>query len=421
MYIKKTKLLLITAEESNIEELKRKAKSLEIINHFAQSMLKVDSVHDAVWMVAKEVISKLGYLDCIIYLREGNQLKQKAAFGPKNPKEEEIKDPIVLEIGEGITGFVAKSGIGEIIKDTSKDPRYTLDDEMRYSEIAVPIISQNEVIGVIDSEHPEKSFFSEEDLEILTTIASMLSTKIDQARALEEIRNHKKELQKEVAARTLELNETIIKLKTLNDEIRQSSKVKETLLKEIHHRVKNNLQIVTSLMNLHSYNTESEEAKEVFSDCKNRVKSMSLIHEQLYGEGDLTRIDAKNYIIEIGQELLISYNIANEINIEYELENIDFDINISVPFGLILNEILVNALKYAFPDEKGLIIIRLNQSNKQVTLEVADNGIGFDPNQIREGSLGLELIETLTEQINGKFELESGDSGTTCKLKFEIY
>lgn len=142
---------------------------------------------EVLWDVAKNCISRLSLTDCVIYLVDADRqvLVQRAAYGTKNPQDFDIYHPIEIPVGEGIVGNVARSGMPEIISDTSRDARYIADDEVRLSEIAVPLEDQGQVIGVIDSEHPEKNFFSEEHLSILKTIAALCSNKIVKARAEE--------------------------------------------------------------------------------------------------------------------------------------------------------------------------------------------------------------------------------------------
>ena len=169
-------------------------------------LMRATTVQESAWSVAKYAIGKLGYVDCIIYLiNDDGELYQSAAHGNKNPTAQDILNPIKLKIGEGICGYVAQSGIGEVIGDTSKDARYQVDDKNRSSEIAVPVLSDGVVIGIIDSEHPDKDYFSDHDLDILNTIASMLSVKISQAKAIEELANHKASLELRVEERTKEL------------------------------------------------------------------------------------------------------------------------------------------------------------------------------------------------------------------------
>ena len=149
------------------------------INYFATSLVDQNTVDEVLWDVTKNCISRLKFVDCVIYIvdEKSRTLLQRAAYGPKNPRSYEIFQPIVIPIGKGIVGSVAKSGKAEIIRDTTKDKRYIKDDEVRLSEITVPIISDGKVIGIIDAEHPEKNFFKPRHLRILTKIAAHCAVK----------------------------------------------------------------------------------------------------------------------------------------------------------------------------------------------------------------------------------------------------
>lgn len=196
------------------------------INLFAQNLFKANSVNEVLWGVAKDCIAKLSFEDCVIYLvdEEKKWLIQKAAHGPKNPIDFDIHNPITIPMGKGIVGTVAKTGIAEIISDTSIDDRYILDDNMRLSEIAVPIKLNDEVIGVIDSEHSEKNFYTEKHLRILNTISKLVANRIDKLREQEE----KEKLQDDI----IEINRTLeeqVRIKTkenifLNQEIQDKEK-----------------------------------------------------------------------------------------------------------------------------------------------------------------------------------------------------
>jgi PAS domain S-box-containing protein len=188
----------ITKMRQNEEELiqlsatlHQKADFLTSINEFAVSIMDKHTTDEVVWEVTQKLIKNLGFEDCIIYLFDDTKthLVQRAAYGNKNPNGRTIKDPIVITVGDGITGSVAKSGKAALIPDTSKDPRYIIDDKIRYSELAVPIIADGEVIGVIDSEHSEKNFYNEEHLEFVTTIAGLISNKIKNTMLLERQRD----------------------------------------------------------------------------------------------------------------------------------------------------------------------------------------------------------------------------------------
>lgn len=158
------------------------------INYFVSDLYKENTIDDILWGIAQKSISQLNFVDCIIYLLDEQRqvLIQKAAWGPKTTQKGVIINPIEIPVGKGIVGTVAKTGIAEIIGDTSKDDRYILDDEFRLSEITVPILFEGKVIGIIDSEHPQANFFSKKHLLILSTIASLCAIKIQQLKEQQE-------------------------------------------------------------------------------------------------------------------------------------------------------------------------------------------------------------------------------------------
>lgn len=171
--------------------IRMQAEQLETeqaINYFASSMYDQQRIDNILWDVVKNCIGRLKFEDCVIYVvdESRNVLVQKAAHGPKSPRSYEISQPIEIPVGKGIVGSVAASGIAEIIPDTSADERYIVDDQRRYSEIAVPMVSDGRVLGVIDCEHSHKRFFTQRHLSILTTIASLCANKIVRAKAEEE-------------------------------------------------------------------------------------------------------------------------------------------------------------------------------------------------------------------------------------------
>ncbi|MBL7941412.1 MAG: GAF domain-containing protein [Flavobacteriales bacterium] len=164
----------------------------QAIREFASAIVTVDNLEEVLWLLMHSCIARVGFTDAVVYLynQERGVLVQKAAFGPKNPRPFEILNPLEIAIGQGIVGTVAEQLKGEIIADTRKDPRYIRDDQMRLSEIAVPVTYKGELIGVIDSEHPEAGFFSESHLRLLETLGSMCAGKIAKLRALEDSRKY---------------------------------------------------------------------------------------------------------------------------------------------------------------------------------------------------------------------------------------
>lgn len=198
------------ALERRVRELEAKARSLDVVNRLAASLLQPQTdVNDILWDVAQGTVAHLGLEDCVIYLfdEQREHLVQRAAFGPKNPREREILAPIRIKPGTGIVGTVALTGVAEIISDTRKDSRYIQDDEQRLSELALPILSHGQVIGVLDSEHSQEGFFTEEHLHILTTVASMMAARVTEAQLDAQLRDANRLLEARIAERTRELSE----------------------------------------------------------------------------------------------------------------------------------------------------------------------------------------------------------------------
>ncbi len=186
-FIKRREILIKKreAEKTAIEKLKAvnyqyQLEIEQVINYFATAISGQTTVDDMLWDVTKNCISKLGFQDCVIYLAddERKMLVQKAAWGPKTTEEKKIINPIQIPFAKGIVGSVALNNRAEIINDTTKDKRYIVDDVRRFSEVAVPISIDGKVLGVIDSEHPQKKFYTERHLQILTTIASLVANRI---------------------------------------------------------------------------------------------------------------------------------------------------------------------------------------------------------------------------------------------------
>lgn len=174
----------------DISEQARLRKYFEVLSDFSTSLLEANDEISLAWTITQNAIANLGYVDCVVYMKDpktGNFI-QKAAHGPKNPSKQELLSTLELKVGQGIVGHVAQSQVGEYINDVSADSRYVADDAIRYSEIAVPIIINDQVAGVIDSEHPDKNFFTDEDLSILNAIASAASTRLQKIRTQNDLR-----------------------------------------------------------------------------------------------------------------------------------------------------------------------------------------------------------------------------------------
>lgn len=205
------------------------------------------------------------------------------------------------------------------------------------------------------------------------------------------------------------------------NQIKASLEEKEVLLREIHHRVKNNLQIISSLMNLQSEYTQEPEILKMFQESKNRIRSMALIHEKLYQSKDLAHIDFVEYLKSLVDMLLSFYREkSNYIDVSLKCGEVNLEIDTAISMGLIVNELLSNCFKHAFPgDRSGEITITLSQDAENYLLEVADNGIGIpeDVDIKKTDSLGLLIVQTLTLQLKGTLE-HHNEGGTKFKLSF---
>ncbi len=201
--------------------------------------------------------------------------------------------------------------------------------------------------------------------------------------------------------------------------LKTSIKEKNTLLQEIHHRVKNNMQIISSLLNLQITYLDDNDAVNLLKESQNRVRSMAIIHEKLYQSNDFTKINLTEYINSLVNGLFYSYSIKNHINSIIDVDDVELNIETAVPIGLILNELVSNSLKHGFSDGKGEVFIKLKKVEDKYEMTVSDNGIGFpkDLDFRNTDSLGLQLINNLVNQIDGELKLIR-NHGTEFRIIF---
>ncbi len=206
--------------------------------------------------------------------------------------------------------------------------------------------------------------------------------------------------------------------KEAEDAIKASLKEKEVLLKEIHHRVKNNLQIMSSLLNLQSRYLDDPKARDIFVESVGRVKAMALIHDKLYRSENLSRIYFPAYVEDLTYNLITTYAPGKGISLKLDVAPISLDIETAIPLGLILNELISNVLKHAFPEKVGGVLrIGFYADEMHRTMVVSDNGVGFprDLDFMNTQSLGMQLVVTLVEQLEGIIELER-NGGTEFRI-----
>ncbi len=304
--------------------------------------------------------------------------------------------------------FWDEDPINNIVRMLPYIPKDIIDKSFEYMGIKgkfqmcyLPLIINEEVVGILGVWGSDLCI---DDLPGLTVFANQVSTSINNATLYDQA-------QKEIAYRT----ETEAR-------IQESLAEKEVLLKEVHHRVKNNLQIITSLLNLQINQSKDTGLIEGLRESQGRVRAMALIHEKLYQSDDLAQISMSSYISSLTNALSTSYRIAPEkVVIQVETANIRLDLDSAIPCGLIINELITNSLKYAFPDDsKGEIQVFFKEpQDGNYILIVKDNGVGLPHGLIPEkvSSLGLKLVSSLVRQIEGELKV-TNEVGVNYEISF---
>lgn len=224
----------------------------------------------------------------------------------------------------------------------------------------------------------------------------------------------------------MSVSRDITETKKSEEDLKESLKEKEVLLKEVHHRVKNNLQVISSILNLQSSYVSDDYTLDLLKECQNRIKSMSFIHESLYQSKNLSNVSFSGYIENLCNNLFYSYLVPNRrIGLSFDFEEVFLNLDTAIPCGLIVNELVSNALKYAFTGrDEGEVFVSLKPTGgNEYCLVVSDNGVGMPKglDYLNTDSLGLQLVVTLVEQIRGTIDVKS-DQGVTFTIQFkDIY
>lgn len=265
--------------------------------------------------------------------------------------------------------------------------------------------------------------FITKPMEDMAILMHSLQKSVERSRLIRENQQHRERLEALVAERTQALREEIRERTAVEEALRASLHEKEVLLKEVHHRVKNNLQIVSSLLSLQALRFEDELAAP-FLDSQARIRAMALVHEKLYRAKDLSRIDFSAYLRQLAVFLMQAYSPkGKKIASDIDCEEFYLSVDLAIPCGLVLNELLTNSLKHAFKGlTEGRISIHGRTKDGMATLSVSDDGAGlpegFDIDAV--DSLGLQLVSNLTRQLKGRIEANSGEKGASFTLHFPI-
>ena len=301
-----------------------------------------------------------------------------------------------------IFNYVQSTGKTVMLEQASQsgifvDDPYVVEYQPK-SILCCPMRHQNKLQGIIYLENSSiEGAFTTQKLTVLQALLSQVSISIVNARLYKDLEEH--------------------------TSVQKSLRQKEVLLKEIHHRVKNNLLVVSSLLELQSSYIEDAHVSKLLENCQNRIAAMAMVHQHLYGSSELDKINFAGYIESLLDNLAYSQgSLERNINLILDLEPIELNIESANPCGLIVNELISNAFKHGFGDrQNGNIWVKLKRNlENQIVLTIEDDGVGFgvDRNLQNSGSLGLELVCTLTEQIDGKITLDKS-VGTKIEIVFD--
>ena len=326
------------------------------------------------------------------------------------PEHRHIDLGTVLDMNEWpatLERLLAKQPLQLSASSPNLDPfdRISASQEGWQSLLVMPLVIRDRVIGLADLwEMRYERRFTEPEIQLCRTVAADAAAAIEHARLYEQA-------QQEIAER-----------KAVEERITASLAEKELLLKEIHHRVKNNLQVISSLLYLQSRQIRDPASMEMLQESQHRVRSMALVHERLYQAPDLARVNFAEYVRSLISYLFQSYSIApHHIRVNVDVEPVDLGIDVAIPCGLILNELVANSLKHAFPPgSDGEIAVAFRRAGDHTfRLTVRDTGVGLPDDQDvwRNGSLGLQLVETLVTQLEGTLDVD-GRRGTRFSITF---
>jgi PAS domain S-box-containing protein len=380
----------ITERKKAEEAVMKRKHQLELVHRIQNDIPMNMDIETILKAAAESIARSFGYNKVSVNILDQNKNELQYIIGyhksgTPTPRGHRQK------IGEGLIGKAAELRKTIIANDVTKHPSYVVYYQSNtQSELSIPLLIEDHLVGILDIQDLKKNVFTEEDVSVLQSVANYLAYVINEKQA--------------------------------EEQLMASLKDKEILLREIHHRVKNNLQVICSLLSLQSHNIKGKKNIEMFRASQDRVKSMSLIHEKLYQSQDLARINSREYIQALVNGLYRSYCASpGLLDLKLDVEDISLSVDNAIPCGLILNELVSNSLKHAFPDgRKGRIRVILRSLNQNdIELVVSDNGVGLPENLDiqKTKSLGLHLVTILAEdQLHGEIKLNR-NRGTEFRIK----
>ena len=292
-----------------------------------------------------------------------------------------------------------------------------------YPQIPVIVVSgTGNITDVIDAMHLGAWDYILKPVEDLNILLFAVKRALEKVELAQENKRYREHLEEQVTEKTKALKLANAKLQEINGELRVSLEEKEVLLREVHHRVKNNMQVIMSLMNLQKPLYRDAYDLRLIEKSIHRIQAMAMAHEQLYRTDDFTQINLQAYLNGMVNEIASSKTaVGEDLDIQVQVQNLYLGLELAIPIGLIIHELVDNVIEHAYPDRDGGILqVTAVKNDDTYTLTVADKGIGL-PENIEIGltsSLGFMLVQTLAMQVGGKLEVER-QNGTLVKLVFQ--
>ena len=439
---------------------------LDKIDNFASAMIKAATIDDLLWSIAKTIGETLAFDDCVIYLKEGYTLQQKAAFGVKNPECRQLLNEIEINLGEGIVGYVAQTGIAEIIPNTQNDKRYIWDEFSGQSELTVPVLYEGETIAIIDTESATLDYYTEEDMRLLQVIAKIASPRIVSAITCSQLHQAKKQLKES----NMQLEFTISQLKQNQETLVHSEKMASVglLAAGIAHEINNPLGFSLSNMSVMAdYVREIKSVNNRLMSCKvmeeNSKSHISSNEYQMMLEDmrcivlettdGLIRIknivadlcgyvrteDKQHDYFDVNEAVRASANllrgeIKGHCQLDLQLEAMPLLYGVSGKINQVIMNVLHNAIQ-ASPDES-IVKIKSYSNNSEVVIEISDSGSGIAAENLKdiftpfyttkpvgEGTgLGLFICyKIIKEEHEGDINVvSSNQNGTTFRITLPL-
>lgn len=380
--MKKVQSEKLKLEELKVKNYKSQLELEKIINFFQSSLLTKVSVDDVLWELSRNLISQLGFVDCMIYTwnKEQTMMIQRAAYGIKDTQEKLDKQPFTVMPGQGVVGYVMQTKKSLIIPDTSKDPRYRPDEMVRLSELTVPILYDDELVGIIDSEHPQKNFFTQQQEQQLTTIAALVANKIKSIEADQSLQKSRME--------TYIVNEQLSRAKL------------ETFRSQMNpHFIFNSLNAIQECILTHKIDAAYQ-----------YLSKFSRLQRMVLDNSEKELVPLSKELEMLGLYLsLESLRFSNSFTYEIRSGNISDQDEIMVP-SLITQPFAENAIWHGLQhvNHHKILIITCEEINGEIKISIEDNGIGREQAAIlktkrlgskQTDSKGMALVERRLEVL----------------------